>query len=783
MRWTSKESVWAMVAALLLPMGCQKIAGTKSTKSEDLTNSVVETGYPAVGELWCRSTKCHPEGDGHWCTATLVRNPEVPGANVYVLTAAHCVSMCSTSQCTPDNWFLFPTTDFEFRLNGVSYAIESFNPKPNWVYSGLSETGGEAGIGDVALVKLVSPVVDATVTEVNFASAPLAPAPAEEVKLLGYGIYQPCAATIPVDASFCEYVWKWKECEPTPALGEPSGGLRARYCEDPLACTDAEHAQFLADCTSPVPAQYCQDPCIPGYPIATNCGTQQFGNYLGCLYTPRNYLDYQKALAAQTATAPANSSVFYPTGTTQLDVCKGKYQQNVCVAEKRSALTTVDIVDQVNDGYDYSNYCTTEPELCLPRKYFAFEMSATEGTLCHGDSGGPTFSADGTLIGIHSSGYWLGGGLDNGVTGCGDFTKDTLVGFYGGATTVACVIDADCLDKNKDNVRDKDANTTCSKGVCKGWIRSKLDSLPAPAVCSGTGTSTCPAGQCCVNGFCSANVTDQGCGLSCLDCTDPLVPGNYCLSGACVECTGTNTGCAAGYYCDAANSCALCDTWASCGASCVQCPGNTDSCLNGVCVCSNPAGCPCTSNADCLADEICWTAAGECVKTCANPYEYCVDGLQSKTTCANAQVVDRAAAGVVGGAVRSGDVATGLDSGSLACQDLVGAGLENYYRIYLFAGETLNLRASFTTTLSCWDILLALYSADPAVNCKGCSSVLGCADLYVTAYGDGCDEKFTYTAPADGWYTIRVENDGWTVGAKPYDLYISLTCNQAGCGC
>ncbi|HKO47785.1 MAG TPA: SUMF1/EgtB/PvdO family nonheme iron enzyme [Polyangiaceae bacterium] len=158
---------------------------------------------------------------------------------------------------------------------------------------------------------------------------------------------------------------------------------------------------------------------------------------------------------------------------------------------------------------------------------------------------------------------------------------------------------------------------------------------PPTAKCTATNTlteyaasGTCDAGSCnyvatdktcnfgCANGACKA---DPCASLACstppaAKCKNTITKTTYAASGTCSagDCSyaATDAACPSNQACSGQAVCALCNTDASCGATCVACTGSTPKCkaqgATSACV-------GCLSNADCSADTpVCNTSTNAC---------------------------------------------------------------------------------------------------------------------------------------------------------------------------
>lgn len=316
-------------------------------------------------------------------------------------------------------------------------------------------------------------------------------------------------------------------------------------------------------------------------------------------------------------------------------------------------------------------------------------------------------------------------------------------------------------------------------------------------VCTGTDQPVCEGGQCvctdsaqcgagaqCVGGACDPCDTDDACGPACGVCG----AGSYC-GGPEAGCVTCDTAAACGADCAAcggatpycapdASGCVACDTAAACGPSCQPCPGDKPLCMAGAG--GDPETCvQCLDDAPCDAStEHCDLPTHTCVPNCQ--VEGCwTDTGPSAKTCSQAEIVGRTAAEV---GIHSNlsmswsdgnddDLPSGLGS---ECWD---AKYDQFYRIYLLAGETLSV--SLTQVDWDFDPMMKLYKG---TQCKTNweTDLIGC---YQSGY-DGGDESLSYVAETDGWYTIVIDGrHASDPGEGPFTLNVSLACNDAGCCC
>ncbi|MBW2278496.1 MAG: hypothetical protein JRF63_13465 [Deltaproteobacteria bacterium] len=101
-----------------------------------------------------------------------------------------------------------------------------------------------------------------------------------------------------------------------------------------------------------------------------------------------------------------------------------------------------------------------------------------------------------------------------------------------------------------------------------------------------------------------------------------------------------------------------------------------------------------------------------------------------------------------------------------------GLGPDQFYRLYIKAGETLNLSVT-TDTPGTFDPVLALFKTpDPCVG-SGCPAAVVCdenTDGGDTASIDG------WTSTTSGWHVIKIDAREALTGSGEYDVFVSLDC-------
>lgn len=290
-------------------------------------------------------------------------------------------------------------------------------------------------------------------------------------------------------------------------------------------------------------------------------------------------------------------------------------------------------------------------------------------------------------------------------------------------------------------------------------------------ICGATGCTACELDEQCPDGTWCDSGECVACGQS-----DPL----HC-GGACAVCGGTTPDCAAGqcvcngtscdanYRCDA-GACVFCDQDAHCGPSCAACGEPTPLCL------ADGSGCvDCRGDGDCAATEHC--DGNVCVPNCVAPG--CLsDNVPSGEDCGSAKLIGRLDA--IGTAHYAGDTTDADnddDLGSFAAPDCWDAQRDLGWRIYLLAGDRLDLYLDPVTPD--FSAALKLYKG---LTCDNVNDLIECT----REGGDGDPQDITFTATVEGWYGIIV--DGRRSFTEDHDwgeftLDVTLTCGPEGCCC
>ncbi len=329
---------------------------------------------------------------------------------------------------------------------------------------------------------------------------------------------------------------------------------------------------------------------------------------------------------------------------------------------------------------------------------------------------------------------------------------------YDGSKCVICDTNHPCPPGNK-----------CIDGTCK--------SCEGLGLCGPECIQCLPATPLCVNGVCECS--GQSCGDEalceggkCIPCTDN--DPKHCGAG-CLVCEAPNPHCDGGV-------CTFCNVDDACGPTCAACGGATPFCP--------PDGTGCV---ECLEDPDC--AVGFKCKSFVCIADCKAQGCQSNLSpsgekCSQAWVVGRLDAKKT--FTKTGDTWSANDDddlnyffGKSECWD---ASSDNFFRIYLMAGDQIAVTAAPAAAEWDFDLMLKLYTG---TECDDDSAgIFDANDKYLIQCWDdeldGDPEGFSYTATAEGWYTVVV--DGRLAGTEDldygeYSFSLTLTCSEDTCCC
>ncbi|MBW2276680.1 MAG: pre-peptidase C-terminal domain-containing protein, partial [Deltaproteobacteria bacterium] len=181
--------------------------------------------------------------------------------------------------------------------------------------------------------------------------------------------------------------------------------------------------------------------------------------------------------------------------------------------------------------------------------------------------------------------------------------------------------------------------------------------------------------------------------------------------------------------------------------------------------CSNPT----SLFDDCTTNE-------QCVGTADPPECQCLPGwvgidcdtwvcdsvTESNEDCPNASTIGR---DDLPAALMGESTTPYADDYNFNCDSWDQPGRDRAYRVYLFAGENVDVLMDPDTDLS----LFVFHPSDTSINLCDATTEIDCSDNNNLA-----DETINFTAPEDGWYYIVA--DSWQAGIHgTYDLYINIT--------
>jgi len=116
------------------------------------------------------------------------------------------------------------------------------------------------------------------------------------------------------------------------------------------------------------------------------------------------------------------------------------------------------------------------------------------------------------------------------------------------------------------------------------------------------------------------------------------------------------------------------------------------------------------------------------------------------------------------------------------------ASYDHFFRIYLMPGDKIAVTATPAAAELDFDLMLKLYTG---TECDDDSAgIFSANDKYLVQCwddkADGKGEGFSYTAAAEGWYTVVV--DGRLAGSDEmdygvYTFALTLTCTEESCCC
>jgi len=120
---------------------------------------------------------------------------------------------------------------------------------------------------------------------------------------------------------------------------------------------------------------------------------------------------------------------------------------------------------------------------------------------------------------------------------------------------------------------------------------------------------------------------------------------------------------------------------------------------------------------------------------------------------------------------------TGAADDDQAC---AGLGPDQFYRLYIKAGETLTMTVTADTPGSFAPTLAVFKTPDPCVG-QGCPAPVACDE---NGDGDGTASISGWTSTTSGWHVLKVDSKAPLSGSGDYDVGVSLAClSPYDCDC
>jgi hypothetical protein len=158
---------------------------------------------------------------------------------------------------------------------------------------------------------------------------------------------------------------------------------------------------------------------------------------------------------------------------------------------------------------------------------------------------------------------------------------------------------------------------------------------------------------------------------------------------------------------------------------------------------------------------------------CVMPQEACYAGGDNGENCATAMILPRQSTTLVMNGKLS---ASDGDDNTPSCAQ---SGADRYYRIYLLAGEKLDV--VYKDLVNGFDGVLVIRQSTQGCNSTTCDQEVACQNAYHEA---GMNEHIIYVAPENGWYSIVADSriTPTVSGYNNYELDVTLYCTGT-CGC
>jgi hypothetical protein len=152
----------------------------------------------------------------------------------------------------------------------------------------------------------------------------------------------------------------------------------------------------------------------------------------------------------------------------------------------------------------------------------------------------------------------------------------------------------------------------------------------------------------------------------------------------------------------------------------------------------------------------------------------CGYGMSSAGSCLSAESIGREFVQVALGI--HDKTLTGATDTHTGCD---GAGPDQFFRLFILAGEVLDVTVTVDTP-GAFVPTLALYHADDPCTAGTCNAEVYCDDNPGAASSASIN---SFTATSQSWYTFKVDSQGAVSGPGDYTLTVSLACLDYDCDC
>lgn len=176
------------------------------------------------------------------------------------------------------------------------------------------------------------------------------------------------------------------------------------------------------------------------------------------------------------------------------------------------------------------------------------------------------------------------------------------------------------------------------------------------------------------------------------------------------------------------------------------------------------------------------TAAGGTGGTPGCSVQGCQDGPSSGSGCAQARIIGRLSAGSTAGYVKTDNTCSATNQSSAYGTGCDDAGRDHSYRIFMRAGESINVTLTQGTKCAGATAFNRVFKIYAGTGCSdtGCGTKKFCYSPGAGTYNKGLN------VTEDGWYHLVVDGVQGTGGGDDsgsYTLTVKLACKTPGCEC